>query len=62
MAKLNKIEMFLYGIAERMDWHSYPPRKFWARLLRHYDRKVYSGPPKPCDDVKTSPPPRPESR
>lgn len=31
---------FLWSLAERADWNSWPPRKLWRRLLRYYDRKA----------------------
>lgn len=46
MAQLNRVEYWLWGLAEKQDlnemtWYSalLPPR-FWRWLLRHYDRKA----------------------
>lgn len=29
----------LYALAECAEWYGWPPRFFWRRLLRFYDRR-----------------------
>jgi len=46
MARLNRIEYWLWGLAEKQDlneatwWGVLFPIRFWRWLLRHYDRKA----------------------
>lgn len=44
MARLNRIEYWLWGLAEKQDWNNenlYPfLKRFWHWLLKHYDRKA----------------------
>jgi len=33
----------LWGLCEHADWNSWPPRKFWRRALRWFDRRAGYG-------------------
>ncbi len=37
---MNKLRMFLWGLAERADWYNVPPRRFWRWLLYRFDRRA----------------------
>jgi hypothetical protein len=32
------MKRLLWGVAEKADWNDWPPRRFWAWLLRRLDR------------------------
>ena len=37
---INKINYWLWNIAEYMHWHKLPPKKLWKKLLHYYDKKA----------------------
>lgn len=40
---MNKINYWLWGLAEKADWYNWFPKKFWKALLRYYDKKAGFG-------------------
>jgi hypothetical protein len=36
---MNRIYDWLWGVAEHMDWHNRPPKRFWLWLLRKVDER-----------------------
>jgi hypothetical protein len=35
---MDKFHYWLWGVAERADWDSWPPRAFWRWLIKYEDR------------------------
>lgn len=36
---MKRLHYWLWGIAERADWDTWPPRGFWRWLIQYEDRK-----------------------